>query len=208
MVAVGALTLLAACSSSGDAEPTDTTAFIPSVASTTQPTTTTTTIAPTTTPPPPTTIDPDIALAQEVEADFLEADRLANEALQDPFDTEKAQAALDRRTGFLLEDFEATLAEYRELNHALRSNPALPASVVVEVPAEVISDVAELQICEVNSWIVVEVGAGPDGTDAIVDPSTVAFRSVVFLRNVDGVWKLEGGTQLGQWDGASECPAD
>ena len=44
------------------------------------------------------------------------------------------------------------------------------------------SDVAEVQICEVNSWILVEVGAGPNGTDAIVNPDVIASRSTVFLR--------------------------
>jgi hypothetical protein len=218
VVAVGALTLLAACSSSGDAEPTDTTAFIPSVASTTEPTTTTTiapttiaptTIAPTTTPPPPTTIDPDVALAQEVEADLLEADRLENEASQEPFDTERERAALERRLGFAADSLRQKLQSYRERGVAIRPNPQVPASLTVEVPAQLVvegGDVATVQVCEVNSWILVEVGAGPDGSDAIVNPDVVTSRSTVFLRNENGVWKVEGGNEIAAWEGLDRCP--
>ena len=54
-------------------------------------------------------------------------------------------------------------------------------------------DVAELQICEVDSWILVEVGAGPNGTDAIVNPDVIAYRSTVTsFGNVDGIVEVRG----------------
>ena len=114
---------------------------------------------------PTTTLDPAAALAADVEADFLEADRLGREASMDPFDAAKEAAALDRRLGVIRENFAAKLAEYRTKNQAIRANDASPASVTVEVPATLVvdgGDVAEMQICEVDSWVLVEVGAGPE----------------------------------------------
>ena len=73
-LAVGALSVLAACSSGGGSDAVETSIGAPSVPSSTD--TPTTTEAPTTTTAPPTTIDPAEALAAEVEADLLEAFRL------------------------------------------------------------------------------------------------------------------------------------
>lgn len=211
MVVALASLLLAACATS-DGDVAETTSVVSTVPSATDaPTTVPSTDAPPTTAAPTTTIDPAEDLAAQVEADLLEADRLANEALQDPFDAEMEAAALERRTGFLENLLRETLAEYRRLNRALRPNPDVPATVEVEVPAELVlegGDVAELQVCEVNSWILVEVGAGPSGSDAIVDPNVVAFRTLALMRNVDGTWLVEGGTILGQWEEATECPGD
>ncbi len=117
--ALGVASLLAAGCSSGDAAP-DTTAVESTVVETTSP-------PPATDPPatdPPstdpgttiaatTTVDPAAALAAEVEADFLEADRLGREASMDPFDPEKEAAALDRRLGVIRDNLAATLADYR-----------------------------------------------------------------------------------------------
>ena len=43
---------------------------------------------------------------------------------------------------------------------------------------------------------------------AIVNPDVLASRSIVFMRNVDGVWKFEGGNELQRWEGSSTCPSD
>lgn len=210
LVLASAMLTLAACSSDGDATP----STIPgSSADPVAPTTAApaTTLASLTTQAPTTTIDPAVALAAQVEADFREADRLASEALQDPNNAEKEAAALDRRTGALADQLRETLAEFRQSDRAWRPNDLVPASLEVEVPAALVvdgADVAELVSCELNSWVVVEVGAGPDGTDAIVDSSVVAFRNSVLLRDVDGIWLVEGGTTLGRWEGADGCPAE
>jgi hypothetical protein len=196
---------LAACSSE-DASPASTPVAV------TDPTTTAavTPTSPPTTDSPPTTADPSATLAAEVEADLLEAFRLGREASQDPFNAEKEQAALDRRVGFSRDRLRVSLADYRDRNYAIRPNQTVPASIVVEAPAALIdvgSDVAEVQVCEVNSWILVEVGAGPGGTDAVVNPEVIASRSMIFLRRVDGVWKVEGGDEVGRWEGQAECPS-
>ena len=118
----------------------------------------------------------------------------------DPFDAEKEAAALDRRLGVIAENLAAKLAEWREMNYALRANPDVPASITVEIPATLVlegGDVAELQICEVDSWIVVEVGAGPNGSDAIVNAEVVCVsddESSCAMSTVSG--SIEGGNEI------------
>lgn len=209
LVLASAVLTLAACSSDDDASPSTTPESL-ATTSTAAPTTSTSTTAPPTTQATTTTIDPAQTLAAQVEADFREADRLGREASMDPFDAEKEAAALDRRLGFVRQNFAERLARYRTENLAIRENETIPATIVVEHPARLIppsSDVIEMQVCEVDSWIVVEVGAGPNGTDAIVNPDVVAYRAQVFMRNVDGSWKYEGGNDLASWEGATSCPA-
>jgi hypothetical protein len=206
LILASAVLTLAACSDSdGDAS-------LSTVPATVAPTTAapTTTSAPTTTQAPTTTIDPAVALAAEVEADFREADRLGREASMDPFDAEKEAAALDRRLGVIAETFASKLADWRDKNYALRENPDVPASITVEIPATLVlegGDVAEMQICEVDSWVVVEVGAGPNGTEAIVNDEVVSYRTTIFMREGDGIWRIEGGNETARWEGAAECPA-
>jgi hypothetical protein len=205
LVVACAVSLAAACSSTdGDG----------STVTTATPTPTdsdpTTTPAPPTTEAPTTTLDPAQALAAQVEADYREAIRLGDEASRDPFDALREQAALDRRLGVVREKFADRLAHYRENNLAIRENETIPAKIVVEVPARLIApsdDVIEMQVCEVDSWILVEVGAGPDGTDAVVNPDMASYRAQIFMRNVDGVWKYEGGNDLESWPGMTSCPA-
>ena len=180
----------------------------PSVPSSTD--TPTTTETPTTTTAPPTTIDPAEALAAEVEADFREAIRLGREASQDPFDLDVRRRPLIEGSELSRRASRAKLERYREENLAIRENPDVPASISVEVPARLIApseDVVEMQVCEVDSWIVVEVGAGPSGSDAIVNPDFVAYRAQIFMRNVDGIWRYEGGNDLESWENSQVCPA-
>jgi hypothetical protein len=200
--------LLAAGCSSDEAIPA-TTVVEPTVVQTSSPTPTSD--PPTTTAAPTTTLDPATALAEEVEADFLEADRLGREASMDPFDADKEAAALDRRLGVIRDNLAATLADYRANGYAIRANDATPASITVEMPATLVvegGDAAEMQICEVDSWILVEPGAGPNGSDAVVNDEVVASRAQVFMRDVDGLWKYEGGAVIAEWEGAASCPSD
>jgi hypothetical protein len=211
--ALGLVALLTAGCSSDEAA-TATTAIAPTtIVETTPlpPATDPTTTEPTTTTAPTTTLDPAATLAAEVEADFLEADRLGREASMDPFDEAKEAAALDRRLGVIRDNFAATLADYRTRNYAIRENPTTAALITVEVPAALVvegGDLAEMQICEVDSWILVEVGAGPNGEDAIVSGETSSYRSLLFLRDVDGKWRIEGGSEIGRWEGLAECPGE
>ena len=212
-------TAFAACGGGGDeaaqgtesapvsaSESVETTADIPSTSAAT---TSTTTTAPTTTNAPTTTIDPAEALAAEVEADFRRARELELFASMDPTDQEAVDAALDARIG---PDREALADYFEELidrGRAIRPNPQVDGSSTIESPAGLVladSGVAELQECEIDPWILVEVAGAPDGSDAIVDDGVYAYRRIVILRMTDAGWAIEGARILGQWVGATECP--
>jgi hypothetical protein len=201
-----AMVILVACST-GDAAPAATQSSTPTTLPTEATSTTpSSTAATTTTSTSPTTEVEDRAAA--VEADLLEAFRLGDEALQDPSDEQAEAAALDRRLGFIAERFAQTLAEYRTKNYAIRPNVDVPESVTVELPPTFLGadgEVAEVQICEINSWILVEVGAGPNGTDAVVNPDVIATRAMIFMRLIDGTWRFEGSNLIQEWFGADEC---
>ena len=199
------MSLLAACSSGGDASP-ETTATTPTVTTEADPTTT---VAPTTTEAPTTTIDTAQVLAAEVEADFLETIRLTDEAFRDPANDEKVAAALAGYTAANRDFIQERLETFRSMNWVSTPNPSVAANVIIEEPARLIppsSDVVKMQVCEIDSSVVMEPGAGPNGTDAIVDAELYTYRSVFFLRLVDGRWLAEGSDELGSWTGVQTCP--
>lgn len=209
VLAVAAVTVvIAACSSSDDAAPT--TSPAPSTVATTTEPDPTTTAAPTTTEAPTTTLDPAEALAAEVEADLRAGLDAARTAGVDPFDQAAEDEAIRLRTGFARENLETRLADWRVKNYAIRQNQHVPPSVTIETPARLLedgADVAEVQICEVDSWILVEPGAGANGTDAVVGPDVLTYRTRVLLRRIDGTWKIEGADELGRWEGSTSCDA-
>lgn len=173
--------------------------------------TTTTSAPPATTAAPVTTVDPAVVLAEEVEKDFFEATDRYLEAMQDPTDGAKVAAAVATSVGSNREFVVERLELFRNRGWALRPNHEIPGEVTIEKPAELISpstDLAQLQVCEVDSWLTVEVGGAIDGGDAIVDPDVVAIRSTFFVHLVDGSWRIEGSNQLGTWNGADSCPAE
>jgi hypothetical protein len=208
LAAVVAVALIAACSGSDDAAPA-TTLEAPTTVAPTVPDPTTT-VAPTT-EAPTTTVDPAQALAAEVEADFRETIRLTNEAFQDPMNDEKVTAALDGYLGANRDFIQARFDEFRSNGWVATPNPAIEPALIIELPARLIppsEDVVEMQVCEIDPWIVVEPGAGPDGTEAIVDSELYTYRSVFFLRDVEGRWRIEGGNETGSWTGLLTCPDD
>ncbi len=206
LVLASAVLTLAACSSDDDAIPSTTPESVATVATTTAAPTTS---APPTTQAPTTTIDPAQTLAAEVEADLLEAFRLTDEAFQDPSDEAKVVAALDGYVGSNRDLVELQLSELRDLGRAARPNPDIVAEVLIEKPAVFVAspdDAALLQTCQVDSWIIVEPGAGPQGTDAIVNSDVTSYRSNFILILVDGQWRIRGSESLGEFPGASKCP--
>ncbi len=204
--AVGVVALLAGGCSSDEAIPATTIAE-PTVVETLSPSPTTD--PPPTTAAPTTTLDPATALAQQVEADLLEAFRLLNVGLQDPTDDGKRTAALERFIGANRDFVDDRFDEFVSKGYAIRQNSTIQPVILIESPAELVApstDLARIQVCDVDSWITVEPGAGASGSDAVVDPDVIAYRTVFFMRDVDGVWKVEGGEQLGEWPGVEICP--
>jgi hypothetical protein len=207
LVVACAVSLAAACSTTDGDGATVTTATPTPTATTTDsdPTTSTT---PPTTEAPTTTLDPAQALVAQVEADFHEAFRLTDVAFQDPSDEAKVAAALEGYVGSNREFIERQLAELATAGHAAQANPDVEAAVIIEKPPVLAAspeDTAFLQACQVDSWIIVEPGAGPDGSAAIVSSDVTSYRSNFVLMKVDGRWRIRGSESLGEFPGAS-CP--
>ena len=201
-VAVGVAVLMSACSSD-DAAPTATEAEVAVDVGTTSPATSTETSATPTTPTTPSTeapttsLDPATALAADVEADLLEAFRLGREASMDPFNADKEAAAMDRRLGVIAENFAATLADYRARNYAIRPNSKVPAvgdrsrrpGVSRRSTARSPKSRSARSIPgSWSRWELVRTEVTPSSTRTWSRPG----RSL-FLRNIDGVWRFEGG---------------
>lgn len=200
----------AACSSGSDSSPS--TSVAETIASTTDPSTTdaTTSTSATTTEATTTTIDPADAFAADVEADLLETVELKNLAIQSPSDMQAVEAALAGFTGGNLEYIRAQLEEYRSKGWVARANDSVEYMLTIEQRAQPNGgqpDSAVVQVCEIDPWIIVEPGAGPGGSDAIVNDDVYAYRSLFVLELVDGRWLIRGSDPIGEWTGVTECPA-
>ncbi len=214
LVCVVVVGLLAAGCSSDEAAPA-TTIVEPATVETTSPPPTINppTTEPTTTLAPTTTLDPTAALAAQVEADFLEADRLGARGVQDPFNAEKEDAALDRRLGVHRRQLQRNrLLDYRssqscdppERGHprighgrgarcSVGADTMSPRSRSAKLTRGFSSRSAPARTARTQSSI----------------PDVVSYRLDFFLRNVDGVWKVEGGNEIARWDEvATACAAE
>ena len=77
-----------------------------------------------------------------------------------------------------------------------------------EAPVQVRGEegLAVLIECQIDSWVLVEVGAAPNGDDAIVNDEMLAYRNRVWLRLVEDSWKIESGEEIERWVAAESCP--
>lgn len=161
---------------------------------------------------PPSTTDPitDIdQIAADVEAAYLESLSLIDKAFNAPDDGPTVAAAIATLTGPMRAQIEAHLRERAQLNYRTMVNPAYPASAHVEVNARRNGDGADefvLTACIVDTWILVETGAGPHGSDAVVDDAFVSYRSVARLIPKGDSWVISQATEVDRWQGATQCP--
>ena len=219
---VATAAIMAACSGGGDGDEgegggaassaptvaavTTTAAPEPTVAPTTSPPPTT--VVPATSEAPTTTIDPALTLAQEVEADYRRAEALRIEALMHPNSARAEKAATAVRLGSNRRLLRETLLTFRDNGWAARANPQVEAVQILESGPILRDDgTVELVRCQIDSWILVEAGGAPDGSDAIVNDDVYAYRNRIVLKNSGGTWKILDGVQLGEWVGVGECPA-
>ena len=185
-IAVGVAVLVSACAS--DVAAPNTTVAEVEVDTTPPPTSTeappTTSITPNT-DAPTTTLDPAATLAADVEADLLEAFRSTVKPRFGSDERREGAAAwlalgIESNRDFIAEQLD----EYRANGWALGPNADVQAAVIVEVPPTLIVPATtsgrQVQICEVDSWIVVEPGAGPERNRRDRDPdvSSVPRRRV------------------------------
>ena len=90
-----------------------------------------------------------------------------------------------------------------------RENPEAPSTLTVEGEVTLLDATrAEATVCTIDSGVVFEPGAAPDGSDTIVNDQITAVRDRITMVLDGGVWKLYEGTGLGSWIGATSCPAE
>jgi hypothetical protein len=168
-----------------------------------------TTTTTTTTPAPTTTLDP-LAVEEVAVTEAARQARLARlNVLVNPGDA-AAVAALDQyyvAGSPARAEVDGSLMDLETEGWAVRPNPDVPEALTVE---EITFDGhtnAALVVCIIDSGIVYEPGAGPDGGDAIVNDIIYAYRSEYLMSKVDGSWKLVDVIGVEEWQGVTECPA-
>jgi hypothetical protein len=217
---VMALTLSAnACS--GDDNTTTSTAPTTSASVSTSgdppPTTTSTTV--TTTPSAtssgaPTTVDQIAATKQAVSAAAVQSRQDYLYAVRN-YDAADALDVLARTTAKDGPSWALGIKNMETLRtHGWRSreNPSVPSVLSVESDVQLLdgppATKAELTVCTIDSGVVYEPGAAPDGSDTIVNDEVTAIRDHITMVFDGGAWKLYQGTNVGSWSGATSCPAE
>jgi len=206
-IVVASCLLLAACNSSGSGSGSgaSTTIATPApapVATTTEPPATSTEV-------PTTTIDTEAQLAAAEQA-YLDAFDAYIAAARDPSNPELRAEVERLYTGPNLESTVSRLDRFVQRGITSQEQPGSPSfAVVQEGPSFSESDdeLIELIACEVDAERLVEIGAAPDGGDALVSDEVVVERILVRSRLIDGVWKSESGELLDELSSPDECSA-
>ena len=150
----------------------------------------------------------DKAMAEAVTRDWMTANRLFREAQMNPSDEE----ALDRVLAYVTEEWAArtklVLQRLRDSNLRILESPPVEPMLIVEsapVPVAFTSDEVTIVVCEVDPWVIVETGTGPDGSDTVVRDTISASRQEIRLRLLEGIWKIAEVRQLEDFEGATSC---
>ena len=114
-------------------------------------------------------------------------------AFQDPFDEDKAAALDEYFTGNQLEGFNNLLDVYRR--DGVRAVQREGISDTYEAdPRSLALDLeggrASLQVCHVETSLVVETGGNPDGTDRVISDDLEEQIVELDVIRVDGTWKV------------------
>lgn len=86
-----------------------------------------------------------------------------------------------------------------------RPNPEVPNSTTIEQVSIIDDTTAEVTSCTVDAGVVFSPGANPDGSDQIVNDDIVAYRNLLEIVFVEGVWLVDMGVRVDTWEGATEC---
>ncbi len=211
VITIAALIGITACQGDDDVAPTLPTDPSTTTVSTTDDLAPTTSPVPTTTPTTPTTpltTDPLIDEAAETQAvvdAFVHAWSELNLLKLDPTDDEQFDKVRSLYAGPLLIAIEEQIDNFRTLGYASRPNPDLPETIVPDESSVALFDGrARFQYCELDSNVLVEVGTGPNGTDALVDESVSISISTVELELRDNNWIAVSNDELRRED-RSKC---
>ena len=219
---VAGATLLSACTRSDSATtPAATEATIAPVVTTTtaEPVGSTSPTVPSTPATAPVTTQPlpapevpaaDLAVTEELLSQYTETVDALHAAAGDPFNFDLEAAAREGRTGAALDQVDQVLDGLRAAGVVERINSAVPPTITTVGGAEVLDDgsgVTTIEVCEVDSRIVVEPGEGVDDADRVVDDTVTTRRLLVRFVRFGENWVLSGTDELARFDGAADCVA-
>lgn len=151
-------------------------------------------------------VDPEVAA--DVVAAATEAWSLLNAARLDPSPA-VIDAALAAYTGKSKDAVTELLTSYGVTGQVSRTDEAAPATVVPYPDTVTVSNdggEATVEVCEVDTNVLVQPGTGEGGTDVVVDDAIASHRVRVTLRLVDGVWLESDGEILDTFEDATSCP--
>jgi hypothetical protein len=156
---------------------------------------------------PTTTIDDTEAQLAAAEQAYLEAFDAYIAAARDPANPElraeierlytgpNLEFTISQLDGFVREGWVARQADQQSKAIILTSPQFLPER----------TDFVELVSCEVNAERFVEVGAAPDGSDALVTDEVTVVRGLIRLELIDDQWKARSGETLAELASPEEC---
>jgi hypothetical protein len=185
-------------------------------------TTTTTTVAKavtsttSTTSTPPSVSPDDITEAEaldrqmaiDVGEDWVTATRLFRRAQTDPGDPSALDRVLAHVAPEWAERTRRLIQQLHDANQRLLPEPLVEPTLAVESGPVAVADTSDevmIVVCEVDAWVVVESGTGPNGDDTVLNDTVTAVRAEVRLRLIDGPWKIVQVLQLAEWQGATTC---
>lgn len=157
---------------------------------------------------PPASVAADDAVADDVAAAATRAWSLLNEARLDPTDANKRSAAVAAYTGKSQDTVTELLSTYGVTGQASRTDEAAPATLVPYPDTVMISaegDEATIEVCEVDSNILVQPGMAEDGGDVVVDGEAATLQLTLTLRLVDGDWLEADGEIVDREAGVTSC---
>ena len=184
-----------------------TTATAASTTTTTEAATTTTSNAPTSTTEATTSTSEPVDEVQRVVEAYEAAWSAFGEALFEPDNQDIVESTRQLLTGSMLELLDQRVAEFRTENLRAVPNPEVPARFEIDRESIVIDgDTATMRVCDVDSIILVEIGAAPDGSDAIVNEDVVARLVDTTMERSESGWLLSNGVFLQEYYDQDHCP--
>jgi hypothetical protein len=145
---------------------------------------------------------------REIVESVLEAFRLFNELRLDPTNDELYEAALAARVDPARAAAQQIIEGYRSDGLRSRPFPGLPASITPFLDTLTIGDDgadASVDVCWLNSNILVEVGTGEDGGDRVVNDVISSQYMRYEVQRSDGRWLLKNILGGDVFEGATTC---
>ncbi len=157
---------------------------------------------------PTTTVDAEAAAIASVEQAALDAYAAYHAAILDPSNPElRAEVERTHAEG-ALEGVIEILDNLIAAGQVFRPHPELrPRTEVVGAVRFIDGDpnFADLIVCNFNPESVVEVGAAPDGSDALVRDDVFTVKNVLAFKLIDGRWFFTGGDSITEAVGDVGC---